>query len=195
MTAEEYFAWEDARQGCYDFVHGAILPMSGGSFNHALLGANVTRVLGTLLQGKGCFVLSSDQRVELEPDGIYAYPDVTVVCEPPRFRNDDQRTLQNPTVVVEVLSPSTADYDRGIKQRAYRAMPSLRAVIFVSQTACVMDALHRADDGRWYAVDVENGALRLDALGIALSVDAVFEGLDLPDEDPIPDDVRIERKP
>jgi len=190
ISEDAYIARERAAtDGKSEYLHGRTYAMSGGSPKHNLVAINVARALGNALVDRPCVVLSSDQRVCIEPTGLYTYPDVTVVCGGlkvhPRF--DD--TLLNPTVIVEVLSPSTEGYDRGAKFGHYRRIESLRAVLLVSQVERVVEHYAREPDGSWRLTTFTEGqTVPIPALDTSLSLNDVYAKVDLlaPEPEPVP---------
>lgn len=178
FTPEEYFDWEVDQELRHEYYHGEVFAMSGGTANHALIAMNVGGELRTAFRGSPCRVFSSDLRVQFAEGTHYAYPDVTVVCGEAEFLCERQTTLLNPTLVVEVLSPSTADYDRGFKFAAYRGIASLQEVLFVAHDRRALELFRRGDDGHWTLYDPEDGRLSLATGGAVLTVDAVYEGTD-----------------
>jgi Uma2 family endonuclease len=131
MTAAEYLDWERQQVERHEFYDGEVFSQSGETRNHSQIGANSIRALGNLLANHDCVVHSSDMRVHIEATGSYVYPDVSVVCPPIEGDGDD--VISNPVLVVEVLSPSTEDFDRGTKFGYYRQIPSLRDYLVISQ--------------------------------------------------------------
>src|SRR5438045_3509978 len=114
MTYEEYRAFERSSSTKHEFVGGEVFAMSDGTFDHSTIAANVIATLHPALRESGCATLTSDMRVRTGDD-VGAYPDVSVVCGERRFSDNTRDELLNPTVLVEVLSPSTEAYDRGDK--------------------------------------------------------------------------------
>ncbi len=131
ITEEEYLLLERAAATKSEFVDGEIFAMSGGSLAHSALAANWIGELKTRLRGRNCQVFTSDLRVRTHRTGSYVYPDISVVCGQPQTHRNADDILINPTVVIEVLSPSTADYDLGKKFGLYREIASLRDYILV----------------------------------------------------------------
>ena len=123
-TPEEYLALERKAERKSEYLNGFITGMSGASFEHGLLAANLIREIGMQLKDGPCDVLTSDVRVLVNSTGLYTYPDVTVVCGRPLFLDKVFDTILNPAVVIEVLSPSTETYDRGDKFAHYRRVES-----------------------------------------------------------------------
>ncbi|MDX1532094.1 MAG: Uma2 family endonuclease [Rhodothermales bacterium] len=178
MTPEEYFEWEQTQEVRHEYYEGEVFAMSGATHHHALITANLIVALGTALRGSGCRVLSSDMRVQLAEGVRYTYPDLSVVCGEPAFADDRELTLLNPTLLVEVLSPSTAEYDRGDKFAAYRRLPSLREVVFVEQERRSIEVFRRGDEGRWTLYELEGGAVALASVGATLRAEEVYDGVD-----------------
>ncbi len=171
-TWEEYVAIDLATDGKVEFYDGETYAMAGGTPAHAAISANVVSALHLALRGRPCVTMSSDVRVGLADDAA-CYPDATVVCGEARFRSP--LTLENPTVVAEVLSPSTAGWDRTGKLERYRAVPSLRYVLLVAHDAWHVTLYARQDDGTWRWTTARAGErLTLDALEVELQVDDLY---------------------
>jgi len=133
-TAEEYLALERAADHKSEFINGRVYAMAGASRSHVLITTNVAGELRSRLRGHGCRTYSADLRVLIDSTGTYTYPDVAIVCGNPEFRDDGHLdTLTNPTLIVEVLSPSTEGYDRGAKFAHYRRLASLQEYVLIAQ--------------------------------------------------------------
>ena len=132
-TPEEYLVSERKATLKSEYLNGEILAMSGASLAHTRITADIVTELNNQLRGGECEVISNDMRVKTGPKGAYFYPDVVVFCGEPEVEDNVFDTLLNPTVVIEVLSPSTEVYDRGEKFRHYQELTSLREYILVSQ--------------------------------------------------------------
>lgn len=151
LTPAEYITLErkavpDADTVRSEYVKGKIIAMSGASFAHNLITANIAAGLHTRLKGSGCVVFVSDMRISVPPARSYFYPDVGVICEEPRFEDDVFDTLLNPKVIVEVLSPATEAYDRGEKRLYYLQLQSLEEYILVSQDRVNIERYIRKPD-------------------------------------------------
>jgi Uma2 family endonuclease len=163
----------------HEFLNGEIYAMAGGSVLHAALSVAVSSSLHAQLAGR-CRVFSSDLRIRVPATGLASYPDVTVVCGPVETDPDSPDTVVNPTVVVEVLSPSTIDYDLGEKFEHLRQIPSLKAVVYVWQDRRQIEIRERVDDGQWQAPSVAgDGLVSVRAPGCHLDVDSIYRDLDL----------------
>ena len=135
LTPEEYLAWERKQPFKNEYYNGQIIAMSGANRWHNRITVDIAVQLSNQLMGKECEVYISQMRVRTSPEGSYFYPDVIVVCGEPRFEDDTFDTLLNPIVVIEVLSPSTAAFDRGEKFEHYKQIVSLQEYILISQNS------------------------------------------------------------
>jgi Uma2 family endonuclease len=158
--------------------------MAGGSPRHSLIKMNVGAVLRDRLLDRPCTPYDSDLRIRT-PSGLYTYPDVSVVCGVLIFDDEHRDTVLNPTVIVEVLSPSTEAYDRGKKFEHYRRIESLREYVLVSQDSPRIEKFSRNDDGTWtlsIAGEVSETVV-LDSLNVGLPLAQVFMKVDFNSED------------
>ncbi len=163
-----------------EYCDGEIYAMAGGTPAHAELAASVIRLLGNQLLGK-CRVSSSDLKVRIEATDLSTFPDVTVVCGERQVSSIDKHAVTNPTILVEVTSRSTEDYDRGEKLNHYEQCPSLQAVIFVSHRKQQLTLVERTQDG-WQQSEFRSGqTLQLRQPPASLSVDELYEGITLDD--------------
>jgi Uma2 family endonuclease len=119
MTPEEYLAWDASHEGKHEYVNGEMWAMAWAQTAHNIVTANLIGVLYGRLRASPCYPLASDMRVLIDETGLYCYPDVTVVCGPPETLPTQPPTLTNPSVVVEVLSESTAAFDKDVKFAHY----------------------------------------------------------------------------
>ena len=156
LTVEEYLALERQAPCKSEYFDGEMFAMAGASRRHNLIALNIGAELRTQLQQYPCEVYTSDMRVKISRTGLYTYPDVVVVCDEPCFEDTDVDTLLNPIVLVEVLSPSTADYDRGGKFEHYRALPSLQAYLLVAQERCHVVHYTRQQDNTWLLAETDD---------------------------------------
>src|SRR5258708_27046992 len=149
LTPEQYLEAERAAEFRNEYYNGHIYAMSGGSYAHFQIIGNLTGELGNALKKRPCSVVSSDLRLRVSLAGLYTYPDVIVICGEPKFADDQKDTLLNPTLIAEVLSPSTEAYDRGFKSAQYRTLASLQEYVLVSQAEPRIEVFHRQTDGHW----------------------------------------------
>ena len=133
LTSQEYLAWERKQPFKNEYHNGQIVAMSGASRAHNLITMNIANQFYTQLVPQGCEVYPGDMRVRIRQPTSYFYPDIVVVCGEPRFEDDTFDTLLNPVLIVEVLSPSTAAFDRGEKFEYYKQLDSLQEYMLISQ--------------------------------------------------------------
>lgn len=160
----------------HEFLDGVVWAMAGGSPDHAGIAANIARLLGNQLVGQRCRVFTSDLRIRVKATGLGTYPDVTVVCGELELDPDDPKrhTVTNPRAIVEVLSPSTEDYDRGEKLDHYRQIAALEIVLLVAYDSRRVEIWRRAGT-EWSGSSVEDaGCVELGEIGCRLPVDDVY---------------------
>jgi len=173
LSPEEYLAWERLQDRRHEYFEGEVYAMAGGSPRHNRLSSKITAALEIALGGR-CHVFSSDQRIRAR-ERRYVYPDLSVVCDSPVIEHDD--VLVNPTIVVEILSPTTEQYDRGLKWDSYQLLPSLTDYVLVSQERARIEHFARAPDGRWVYTSANAGELIRLTGGTSLDIDAIFAGV------------------
>jgi len=182
LTPEQYLEIERKAEFKSEYHNGEMFAMAEASLPHNLITANLTIQLGLQLRARPCRVASSDQRV-LVPTGRFLYPDVVAFCGEPRLLDSEFDTLLNPTVIVEVLSPSTEAYDRGRKFQHYRTIESLRAYLMVSSDRIGAELYTRQPDNHW-TLTAEASRLEdsfeIDAIGCRLKLADVYEKVELP---------------
>jgi Uma2 family endonuclease len=175
-TFDEYRRFEETANTKHEYLDGQILARAGGTPEHAGLSAAVIEHLGRQLGGGRCQTFTSDLRVRVLATGLATYPDVTVVCGALERDPEDGNGVVNPTLLVEVLSPSTEYYDRGEKAAHYRKIQSLREYVFVSHRERRVERWWRDDAGEWRSEEGRHGArVELAAIGAALDVDAIYD--------------------
>jgi Uma2 family endonuclease len=181
-TPEEYLALDRASETKHEYFDGEILAMSGASLNHGVITGNMVGELRTLLRGKSCRIVPNDLRVHIPSTNTYTYTDVVVVCGTPQLTEAKQDTLINPTLIVEVLSPSTERLDRGVKFNKYQQIPTLREYVLVSQEQPFVEVYTHQKGNLWlYAsyngLDAEVSLLSMD--GILLTSE-IYLNVDFP---------------
>lgn len=149
MTPEAYLEFERNAEIKHEYFDGEIFDMVGARKNHNLINTCLTASLVNKIGNRTCRVFSNDMRVKIEKAGGYAYPDIAVACGDLEFEDDHLDTLTNPVVIIEILSNSTEAYDRGDKFAYYRAIPTLREYILVSQNKCRVEQFTKKEGRMW----------------------------------------------
>lgn len=171
---EDYLRVEEDSGIKHEFLAGRVWAMAGGSPDHARIMTNIATLLSAHLSGRACAVFSSDLRIGIRPTELVTYPDVSVVCGSLERDPIDRtgHTITNPKILVEVLSPSTAEYDRGEKLRHYRLIPSLEAILLVDHEAQRLELWQRSGED-WRRTE-STEAITIDAIGCTLAVADVY---------------------
>lgn len=181
LTFDEFLAIECNAEFKSEFVNGQIYAMAGASPEHNLIVANVTIEIGGRLRGGPCRVYSSDQLLKVEANETGRYPDLTVVCGQSLFyRNAHLDALLNPTLLVEVLSPSTERYDRGVKAEEYRSISSLKEYLLIAQDRCHVEHYVRQSDNQWLLSEFKSlqAVIQLPSINCDLSLTEVYANVE-----------------
>jgi len=181
--ARSYLALERASAERHELVDGVVVDMAGASYAHNVIVANLVTALAASSErsakpGGGCRPLSSDMRIKVETTGLYAYPDVLLVCGEPAFEDERADTLLNPIAIFEVLSPSTEAFDRGEKFAHYRRLPSLRDYVLVAQSRPRVEHYQRQGDV-WVLRETEglDGRVVLEGAGCEVALAGIYAGV------------------
>lgn len=174
-TPEEYLALERESDTKHEYLDGQIYDMAGAKPNHNLIVASASGSLTAQLLDRDCFTYSSDQRVDVRVGGLFAYPDITVVCGEPQYDAEGD-SLLNPTLIVEVLSPSTERYDRGEKFLRYRALASCREYVLIAQHKPLIEVYTRQQDDNWLLVTAQGleTSVALESVGCTLALSDIY---------------------
>lgn len=184
ITPEEYLKFELQAETKHEYFNGEIFAMSGASERHVSIVTNLVINLGVKLRGRPCKVYSTDLRLRVNPTGLYTYPDVIVVCGERRFAENQKDTLLNPTLIIEVLSESTKDYDRGEKFTHYRTIDSLAEYITIAQDKPHVEHHTRQAKHSWLLVETKliEDRLHLSFINCDLSLTDIYDDIDFAPE-------------
>lgn len=155
-TIQEYLEMENAALEKHEFYKGEIFAMSGPSTRHNIISANIFISLGISLKGKHCQPFGSDMRVNIPENTLFTYPDISIFCGDVITLKEDENTAIGPTVIVEILSPSTRNYDRGVKFMLYRAISSLKDYILVDSESIHAEHFAINKQGHWELKEYNN---------------------------------------
>jgi Uma2 family endonuclease len=193
LTPEEYLALERQAETKSEYWQGETYALAGASTAHTIIGANTLAELVMQLKGRPCTVHTSDLRVKVARAGLYTYPDVTVVCGKAEFDDRSEDTLLNPTVIIEVLSPSTEAYDRGTKFEFYRTLESLTDYLLISQSKPIIEHFARQPDDRWLLSTYKglDAVAPVPSIGCELRLADVYDKVTWPAEGGQPQSIRV----
>jgi Uma2 family endonuclease len=184
-TIEDYLAMERDSEIKHEYFQGEIFAMAGASPEHVDIRSNAQYSLMDQIKQKkkSCKVHDQDMRVKTG-SGLYTYPDISITCGKRLFNQDKPPTLLNPTVVIEVLSPSTSDYDRGDKFHHYRTITGFQAYILIDSSKPRIEIFERTPDGTWRidVADTPDGVIEIASIGCTLSIADVYDGVAFDDE-------------
>lgn len=181
ITPEEYLIIE--RQAAYksEYFAGEMFAMAGASKRHNLLVSNLIRILGNQLLESDCNVYPSDMRIKIPRVNQYTYADVVIACGHEQFDDEEEDTLLNPVVILELLSDSTEAYDRGQKFAYYQILPSLQEYLLISQHQCQIEHYVRNSERFWTYAEYHDAekSVALQSIKVELQLKDVYARLPL----------------
>jgi Uma2 family endonuclease len=182
LSPEEYLAIERDVPEKHEYYRGEMFALGGASREHNLITGNVAASIHAQLSGRACESYQNEMRVKVSPTGLYAYPDVVVTCEKPKFEDKVLDTLLNPQAIVEVLSDTTEKYDRGKKFEHYRQIASLYEYLLVTQDRPHVELFTRGTDGVWRLTEATGleANIELPTVGCRLSLGDVYAKVTFP---------------
>ncbi|HMT94190.1 Uma2 family endonuclease [uncultured Thiothrix sp.] len=177
LSTADYLHGERQAPEKHEYIQGQIYAMAGASREHNQLVFNLAGLLHAQLRAKPCSAFVADMRVRTRPNEAYFYPDLTVVCGELQFEDEHSDTLLNPSVIIEVLSPSTEGYDRGAKFAHYRRLASLQEYILVAQDRLSIEHYLRTAEGQWLLSEASEWQqeLVIHSINCVLTVQDVYE--------------------
>ena len=175
LTPEEYISFERKATTKHEYLKGQIVAMSGASFAHNFITLDTATQLNVQLMGGECQVAASDMRVKVSQTDSYFYPDVVVFCGEPIAEDNNFDTLLNPTVIIEVLSPSTETYDRGEKFEDYKQIESLKEYVLISQDTVYVEH-YRYQKSEWLKSEYKelDDVMQLHSIGSELRLQDIY---------------------
>ncbi|MDQ7024965.1 MAG: Uma2 family endonuclease [Anaerolineae bacterium] len=186
MSEAEYLEFEEKSEIKHEYVAGYVYAMAGASWNHTVINGNTHSTLDAQLLDKPCVVVSNDLRLKVETKKVsFRYPDVMVICGKPEFIENRVDTINNPTIIIEVLSPATALEDRNAKLDEYTGLNSVEEYVLVSQEEAKIERYTRQESGEWLyrkVAGLENN-IDLRSIDCVLELSQVYKKVDLPSGD------------
>jgi Uma2 family endonuclease len=179
ISPEEYLTIERASDEKHEYFEGEVVTMNGASMSHVRIVANLVRRIGNFLENGFCEVISNDMRLSTPDSNAYMYPDVSIFCGKPRLEDDRFDTLKNPSVIFEVLSPSTEKNDRGRKFYFYKQIPSLKEYIMIDASRYWVDICRRQTDSSWERESIIDpaGFLDISTIKFRLPLEEVYRNV------------------
>ncbi|MBL8211234.1 MAG: Uma2 family endonuclease [Bryobacterales bacterium] len=182
VTEEQYLQMERESELRHEYLHGEVFAMSGGTTNHNRLSADLLVQISNRLEGSPCEIFGSDQRVRVPATRFHAYPDLSVVCSPIQYSDDTKDCVLNPILLVEVLSKSSRNFDRGEKFRQYQRIPSLQTYVLVEQDDMLVEVYTRTGRDSWnYRVlEGPDAMLEVEHPPLSIPLKAVYRRVEFP---------------
>ena len=177
FTMQEYLAMEKASEVKHEFYKGEIFAMSGAGARHNIISINLVGALLRQLEGKPCRPYGSDMRIHIPENTLYTYPDISIICGDIISADDDADTATQPTVIIEILSPSTKSYDRGDKFKLYRAIPALREYILVDAESINVECFSLNDEFIWELREYKNSeeSLSIKSMEAVIALEEIYK--------------------
>lgn len=188
LSPADYLAFERDAQTKHEYLAGEIYAMAGASPQHNQIGFNAAGELRQPIKGRNCRGYTADQKVRSDPQDMFSYPDITIVCGEPAFHDDHKDVVLNPTVIIEVLSPTTEAYDRTEKFARYRTISSLRDYLLIAQDRpCIEHFVRQKGKREWlYNVETElSSSIFIASIKCELKLADVYELVEFPAKRPL----------
>ncbi len=177
ISPEAYLAMERAAREKHEYYKGDVFAMSGASREHNIIAKNFNTVVLPFLKGKSCDMFGSDLRVHIPKNSLYTYPDFTVVCGKWETTDNEKDTITNPSVIVEILSKTTRDYDRGTKFNLYRSIKTLKEYILIDSMAVSVEIFTRQSNDQWVLSEYKilTDSIYISTIGLTLFLKDIYE--------------------
>ena len=181
LTIEEYLDFENASDEKHEYYQGEIFAMSGPKITHNIIAGNFYGNIKQHLKGKPCRPFNSDQRIYIPQNTLFTYPDISIICGEIISKDNDEWNVLNPSVIIEVLSPSTKSYDRGDKFKLYRDIASLKEYILVDSESILVEAFKVNNEGRWELEEykLSEKILLIATVQLSIPLVEIYEGTKL----------------
>ncbi len=177
ISPKEYLEMERASDEKHEYFDGQVYLMSGASLKHAKVATNLMVRVGSFLDNKECSVLAETMRVATESRDAYMYPDLLIYCNEEELEDDKFDTLLNPSVIIEILSPSTRSIDKGRKFLYYQEIPSLKEYFMIDTIKQRVYIAKKPINGKWFFdTTVENGSIFIETINFHLSLSDIYKG-------------------
>ncbi|MEO8823562.1 MAG: Uma2 family endonuclease [Ginsengibacter sp.] len=179
ISPQEYLSFERSAKEKHEYFEGQVIAMAGASLAHNRMVVNLVKKIGNFLEDKSCEILPSDIRISVPTYESYMYPDATIVCGKPETEDEKFDILKNPSVIFEVLSPSTEDHDRGKKFFFYRQIPSLKEYVLISTTKYFVEISRRQEDNSWKFEEISDASsyLSIAAIDYRISLKELYKNV------------------
>lgn len=178
FSVAEYLQYENGSPEKHEYYRGEIFAMAGAQINHNIISVNLLSAIKHFIKGGPCRPFNSDQRIHIPGNTLFTYPDISIVCNKPTTHANDGINLLNPSVIIEVLSPSTKNYDRGEKFQLYKDIAPFKEYILVDSTNILIEAFRISYGGHWELEEYRDlhQKLEIKTAGISILLAEIYEG-------------------
>lgn len=185
ISEVEYLEFERKSESKHEYARGEIFAMAGAKREHNLICTSTARHLGNQLADKNCEIYQSDMRVRVSLATSYRYPDIVIVCGEPQFDDEELDVLLNPTILIEVLSKTSNERDRGIKSWEYRQISSLQDYLIISQDSPRIERFQRQENDTWILSETIglDSVLKLASIGCKLALADIYEKIEFKEDE------------
>lgn len=180
ISIEEYLTFERGSHEKHEYFKGEVFAMSGAGPRHNIIFSNLFGEIVVKLKGKSCHAFGSDMRLHIPESTLFTYPDISIYCGELNDDLEDDNAI-NPTVLIEILSPSTRDYDRGGKFKLYREIPAIKEYILVDTESILVEVFRKNQSGHWELEEYKSPeqTLQFTSLSIAVALKDIYQGTKL----------------
>ncbi|MET4082721.1 Uma2 family endonuclease [Pedobacter sp. UYP30] len=181
MTIEEYLEMENSADAKHEYYMGEVFAMSGAKMPHNKITSNLLIAVGVKLKGKKCNPYGSDARIHIEANTLFTYPDISIICGEVIILNNDDYNVLNPTVIIEVLSKSTKNYDRGEKFKLYRAIATLKEYILIDSESIHIEIFRLNENNHWELQEYNslNETVIIKAIDETITLSEIYDGVEM----------------
>lgn len=181
-SPEEYLILEEKAETKNEYRNGEIIPMAGATINHNKIALNFCRQFPLTIDKQNYEIFMSDVKLFIPEENIYTYPDVMIVSDNPIYQNDSKTIITNPLIIIEVLSLSTQDYDRGQKFKYYRSLESLQEYILIDQYESAIEQFAKNEQGKWVLTEYKKREekLLLESIAWEILLTDIYQRVEFP---------------
>lgn len=181
VSQEEYLEMERTSEMKHEYYKGEVFAMSGASLRHNIITKNLNTLILPFLKRKKCDMFGSDLRIHIPENTLYTYPDLTIVCDKPELSDEKEDSIINPSAILEILSKSTKNYDRGNKFNLYRSIDTLKEYILIDSTEISVEIFTKQDDKKWNLTEFKqlSDSFVISTIGLTLQLTDVYEEVNI----------------
>ena len=181
VSPEDYLIMERASQEKHEYFKGEVFAVSGASWEHNIIAKNISTIILSFLKGSPCDMFGSDLRIHIPENTLYTYPDFSIICGKPEVTDKEKDTAVKPSVIIEILSKSTKDYDRGSKFMLYRSIKTLKEYITIDSLSFSVEIYTRQENNTWLLSEFKqlSDSFVISTISLILQLKDVYEDVSI----------------